>query len=274
MRISSCWPTGARQAGLKLIQILPVNDTTATHTWTDSYPYAAISAFALHPLYLNLAAVADVKNKKLLAALEPERRRLNALDDGGLRGRDEGQAWFHQTNFPVAKGGDFSQLGITGNFSPKTGIGWSPTPCSVTCATNMEPRISTNGLPIGVTNRRKRTNWLPKIPRRTTTSRFIISSNTTCTGSSRRRRNMPMQRGVILKGDIAIGVYRHGADVWCEPELFHMDTQAGAPPDAFAAKGQNWGFPDLQLAAHEGRRLRVVEAPIRADELLFRRLSH
>ncbi len=49
--------------------------------------------------------------------------------------------------------------------------------------------------------------------------------------------------GVIVKGDIAIGVFRHGADVWQEPELFHMDAQAGAPPDAFAAKGQNWGFP-------------------------------
>ena len=50
-------------------------------------------------------------------------------------------------------------------------------------------------------------------------------------------------QGVILKGDIAIGVYRHGADVWQQPELFHTDMQAGAPPDAFAAKGQNWGFP-------------------------------
>jgi 4-alpha-glucanotransferase len=50
-------------------------------------------------------------------------------------------------------------------------------------------------------------------------------------------------RGVIVKGDIAIGVYRHGADVWQQPELFHTDRQAGAPPDAFAAKGQNWGFP-------------------------------
>jgi 4-alpha-glucanotransferase len=49
--------------------------------------------------------------------------------------------------------------------------------------------------------------------------------------------------GIILKGDIPIGVYRHGADAWQYPELFHMDVQAGAPPDAFAAKGQNWGFP-------------------------------
>ena len=50
-------------------------------------------------------------------------------------------------------------------------------------------------------------------------------------------------QGLILKGDIAIGVYRHGADVWQHPELYHTDRQAGAPPDAFAVKGQNWGFP-------------------------------
>ena len=49
--------------------------------------------------------------------------------------------------------------------------------------------------------------------------------------------------GLAVKGDIAIGVYRHGADAWQEPELYHMDMQAGAPPDPFAAKGQNWGFP-------------------------------
>ncbi|RYZ45950.1 MAG: 4-alpha-glucanotransferase, partial [Chitinophagaceae bacterium] len=34
----------AKQTGLKLIQLLPINDTSATFTWKDSYPYAAISA--------------------------------------------------------------------------------------------------------------------------------------------------------------------------------------------------------------------------------------
>jgi 4-alpha-glucanotransferase len=67
------------QTGLKLIQILPVNDTTATHTWTDSYPYAAISAFALHPLYLNVRQIAGSRHKDLLREFEPERQRLNAL---------------------------------------------------------------------------------------------------------------------------------------------------------------------------------------------------
>ncbi len=51
------------------------------------------------------------------------------------------------------------------------------------------------------------------------------------------------KKGVVLKGDIAIGVSRFGCDAWMEPELYHMDMQAGAPPDAFAVKGQNWGFP-------------------------------
>ena len=70
----------AKRAGLKLIQILPINDTSATHTWLDSYPYAAISAFALHPLYLNLNQLVAGKKKGLPKVLEVERKRLNALD--------------------------------------------------------------------------------------------------------------------------------------------------------------------------------------------------
>ena len=63
--------------GLKLIQVLPINDTTANHNWQDSYPYAAISAFALHPIYINLNAVTEKKNIQLLKALESTRIELN-----------------------------------------------------------------------------------------------------------------------------------------------------------------------------------------------------
>src|SRR5678809_798151 len=51
------------------------------------------------------------------------------------------------------------------------------------------------------------------------------------------------KRGVALKGDIPIGIYRYGCDAWTAPELYNMHLQAGAPPDDFAVKGQNWGFP-------------------------------
>jgi 4-alpha-glucanotransferase len=51
------------------------------------------------------------------------------------------------------------------------------------------------------------------------------------------------RHGIILKGDIPIGVNRHGVEAWMEPALFDLGMQAGAPPDDFAIKGQNWGFP-------------------------------
>ena len=50
-------------------------------------------------------------------------------------------------------------------------------------------------------------------------------------------------RGVVLKGDIPIGVNRCGCDVWHEPQYFNLNAQAGAPPDAFSVNGQNWGLP-------------------------------
>ena len=55
--------------------------------------------------------------------------------------------------------------------------------------------------------------------------------------------NYAHKNGIIVKGDIPIGIYRNSCDAWQEPDLFYMDMQAGAPPDDFAVKGQNWGFP-------------------------------
>jgi 4-alpha-glucanotransferase len=51
------------------------------------------------------------------------------------------------------------------------------------------------------------------------------------------------KKGIVFKGDIPIGVYRYGCDTWVDPEQYNLDFQAGAPPDDFAVKGQNWGFP-------------------------------
>lgn len=55
-------------------------------------------------------------------------------------------------------------------------------------------------------------------------------------------------RKVVLKGDLPIGVAKCSADTWCHPDLFHMDVSVGSPPDAFDAKGQNWGFPGVHLS--------------------------
>jgi 4-alpha-glucanotransferase len=57
------------------------------------------------------------------------------------------------------------------------------------------------------------------------------------------------KNGIIIKGDIPIGISRNSADAWVEPGLYHMNEQAGAPPDAFTARGQNWGFPTYNWEA-------------------------
>lgn len=51
------------------------------------------------------------------------------------------------------------------------------------------------------------------------------------------------KKGLVVKGDIPIGIYRYSADAWVAPELYNMNAQAGAPPDDFSVNGQNWGFP-------------------------------
>jgi len=59
------------------------------------------------------------------------------------------------------------------------------------------------------------------------------------------------KKGVALKGDIPIGVHRNSVDVWANPELFNLNAQMGAPPDAFSVFGQNWGFPTYNWPAME-----------------------
>ena len=43
--------------------------------------------------------------------------------------------------------------------------------------------------------------------------------------------------------DLAVGVDSGGADVWSDPDTYCLKAGAGAPPDAVAPQGQNWGLP-------------------------------
>jgi 4-alpha-glucanotransferase len=232
----------SRQVGLKLVQILPINDTTATHAWVDSYPYAAISAFALHPIYLNLNRVATGRNKGLLNQLEPERRRLNALDTVDYEAVLKTKLDFIKRIFPSQKAKTFASKAYRLFFSQNRH--WL-VPYATFC--HWRDQYGTSDFNQWPASSRSRAGEVAGLAEENSPAHDDIALNYFIQYhlhlQLKEAAEYAHNLGVILKGDIAIGVYGHGCDVWQQPELYHTQVQAGCPPDAFAAKGQNWGFP-------------------------------
>lgn len=239
LRLLADW---CRETGLKLIQILPVNDTTATHTWTDSYPYAAISAFALNPLYLNLSRVISAKNRPLLQRLEPTRRRLNALPQVDHEAVMQAKWQVLRAIFPTQAAATFRQSAYKKFYTANRH--WL-LPYAAFCS--WRDQFGTADFSQWPEHQTCDLAAIEKLLKRPSDERDAIRLH--CFVQF--HLHLQLQEaaayahghGIILKGDIAIGVYRHGADTWQQPELYHLELQAGAPPDPFAEKGQNWGFP-------------------------------
>ena len=232
----------AKKTGLRLIQILPVNDTSATHSWVDSYPYAAISAFALHPIYLNLEKVAGKKYAALLKPLKKQQKLLNHLADLDYEQvmkiklaviqelyAHQKQEWFTDKEYksffadhkhwliPYAAFCCLRDKYGTADFSQ-----WKEH--NVYDEEAIEKFVSPTGKHFDSIAIQYFTQFHLHIQLRDAT-------------------HYAHKHGVVIKGDIPIGIYRHSCDAWVEPKLYHLDMQAGAPPDDFAVSGQNWGFP-------------------------------
>ncbi len=245
----------AKKVQLKLIQILPVNDTTATHTWVDSYPYAAISAFALHPIYLNIETVAGATNHPVVKSIRKKQKELNALSEidyeavmklkwaaikelfaeqNGAMHDDVTFFEFFELNrhwlVPYAAFSYLRDKYKTPDFSQ-----WK------THAIYNEAAIQKFVAPT-----QKHYNEIAVY--------YFIQYHLHL--QLKEATAYAHQHHIILKGDIPIGIYRNSCDAWVEPGLYNMNMQAGAPPDDFAVKGQNWGFPtyNWQQMAGDGFR--------------------
>ena len=68
-----------------------------------------------------------------------------------------------------------------------------------------------------------------------------------------------------LYHDEALAVDRNGADCWAWPEFFHHGFTVGAPPDAFAPDGQDWGFPPPDRDRHRSTGYRLFRKQMRAN---------
>jgi 4-alpha-glucanotransferase len=228
----------AKKVGLKLIQLLPINDTTATKTWKDSYPYAAISAFALHPIYLNLAAVANAKNKKRLKTLEPARRRLNALDAVDYEAVTAAKLNFLKQIFPSQKAATLRAREFKKFFAANEH--WLA-PYAAFCF--LRDKFGTADFSRWPEHGQFSAGEVAALAEDNDEIAFHYFLQYHLHRQLKNATAYIHAAGLVMKGDLAIGVARHGADTWQSPELFHLDMQAGAPPDPFSATGQNWGFP-------------------------------
>jgi len=232
----------AVKTGLKLIQILPINDTTATNTWVDSYPYAAISAFALHPVYINLDAIDGKKNKELKDAIKAKRRQLNELAHIDYEAVMQFKMaalkeLYEEYGASSLKGSDYKVFFDTNQQWLK--------PYAAFCY--LRDQFNSPNPQEWETNSVYQESEINRF--------FDIEAeaqhqvNFYCYVQYQLHLQLSdavayaHKKGLVMKGDIPIGVYRYGADAWVAPELYKMDVQAGAPPDDFAVKGQNWGFP-------------------------------
>ena len=205
----------ATVTGMKVIQILPVNDTTDSHSWSDSYPYNIVSAFALHPHYLDLEAFGNLKNKSKMTAYHRQRRELNAIGYSDYEAVDRVKSAF-----------------INDLFEERGKQTLDSKEFKLWYADNKE--------------------WLEPYAQWNTS----VSSQTSETSQARtffvqyhlhlqlkEAADYARSKGIVLKGDIPIGVNFNSVETQTHPKLFNLDAQTGAPPDAFSQNGQNWGFP-------------------------------
>ncbi|GAA3824214.1 4-alpha-glucanotransferase [Streptomyces coacervatus] len=72
-------------------------------------------------------------------------------------------------------------------------------------------------------------------------SRLAWLTDTQLTDAQRAAREAGMPVGIVH--DLAVGVHPEGADAWAQQEYFAAGMSVGAPPDAFNARGQDWGLP-------------------------------
>jgi len=232
----------AKKTGLKMIQLLPVNDTTATHTFLDSYPYAAISAFALHPIYINLEKTAGKKHARLIKPLLEKQKELNDLPDVDYEQVLKLKLSALEELYSVQKEAFFEDEEYKKFFEKSKH--WL-IPYAAFCY--LRDRNGTADF----------TKWQiysqynkPSIYKYVSPKAKHFDSIAVHYFTQYHLHLQLLEatdyahkNGIIVKGDIAIGIYRYSCDAWVEPQLYHMDFQAGAPPDGFAVKGQNWGFP-------------------------------
>ena len=225
--------------GLHALQVLPINDTSRSGSWEDSYPYNGISAFALHPMYADLRDL-PLKNTDLLAAFNEKAQWLNALKQVDYEEvvalKNDYLKVYYRENPQIRRKKDFKKY-IADNEA------WLFPYAAFRVLQEVYKTSDFHHWPEhSLFNKDRVTDWIKKTGHSDDVLyyqwvQYLLETQLKGVHDYARKH------GIILKGDIPIGISRDSATAWLNPQYFNFDGQAGAPPDYFSETGQNWGFP-------------------------------
>ncbi|MBO7379627.1 MAG: 4-alpha-glucanotransferase [Bacteroidales bacterium] len=241
------WAVRTRQTA---VQILPINDTTISKTWTDSYPYNSISIYAFHPQYIDLRQLPALKDAGKAAAYEQKRQELNALKQIDYEAVNNTTRAYLRDIFQQEGKKCMATVGFKRFFAENEN--WLRPYAAFSVLRD------TYGTPDFTVWSEHRTYNADEIKAFTDAKSAVYADvcfyyymqyqlHVQLLAASTYAR----EHNVILKGDIPIGISRASVEAWVEPFYFNMNGSAGAPPDAFSANGQNWGFPTYNWDAME-----------------------
>jgi len=233
------WAVSTHQ---QAIQILPINDTTITNTWMDSYPYNSISIYAFHPMYIDLRQLGKLKDKEALAFYEEKRKELNALPQIDYEAvnntkRAYLKSMYQQTGKKVLASAEFKKFF-------KENEHWL---LPYAAFSYLRDQYGTPNFSQWPEHNEYHADEIAAmcIPESDCYEEiafyYYIQYNLHIQLLD--AGNYAREKGIIFKGDIPIGISRNSVEAWIEPYYFNMNGQAGAPHDAFSTNGQNWGFP-------------------------------
>lgn len=236
----------AAEAGMHAVQLLPINDTTSTRDTADSYPYNAISVDALHPIYIDLEALPSLPEAEQATFLSEANalRALPAVDYPRVLALKER---YLRRSFELWGKDDLASEAYQ-NFYQAAASWLRPYALYCVLRDHFGTGAPTQWAGWEVYDEDKATAYLDD-PANVEAVSYYYWLQFILDGQMQEVRSYAEARRIFLKGDLPIGVAPHSVDVWRAPHLFHTEQSAGAPPDDFAADGQNWGFPTYDWTA-------------------------
>ncbi len=229
--------------GLSVIQILPIHDTIANFTPSDSYPYASISAFAFHPMYLRLeemlSTISTAKEKSILKHIKIKQKEINDLPTIDYPTMIKEKIMIAKNIYEL----EYARLSKNEIYTEfiTTQAHWLK-PYAAFCV--LRDLYKTPQFTTWEMHKTYEANAIDAfIEKNKIEVSFYYFLQYHLHRQLKNAITYLHKQGIILKGDLPIGLNRYSVDVWQYPNYFKINCQAGAPPDYFSAKGQNWEFP-------------------------------